>query len=791
MKKIISLILSIMLIVSSFSTMVFATENNVTVYVTISKYGEILSDKDGNLIALSSIELTGKDTYTLDDVFKTVHSTLCEGGESAYETQTGDYGLYVYKFWEDTSGNFTYQVNFGQDDVWGPTHTVQNGDCIDFCINQSFYPDTEVYTRFDQSSPKITNGESLELILSQGEYTADGFSFSPCVDASITINGISTENVTDAEGKVSLSFNENGKYVISAVKTKIVDEETVTAIEAPVCVVTVTDAETPPTDIPSDENEDSSDIYHNAEEQIHNIINKYINDSIINDGNMHWFIADFADYIKTFPESSVCFTNTLKQNIVDKIIDLAESSSSQGDLAKAIITLRSLGYDAKNTYNKNGACFDIVAKLTSLITEESVSAPYYEYTLPYVLIALQQSDDYMTQELTDFLLNTAITIKTSWQDTTWGIDGAAPMLRALAPYCDTNDQIKAITEETAELIKEFQGNDGSMGNASSTGLAMAGLSSVGIDPETVVKDEKTLINGLMSQSNETFDGFLPDNNSFGTEQGLRGLIAWKLYCEDKLIYNFKDYPKNEARATLHIIHNPTGGGGGSSIGKTEIKEKEENKKPETTEEKIQGLIGKNEDIKIMPIISPKKTFEDIQDHEGKPAVEQLAIRGIINGKTEHRYCPDENMTRAEFATIIVKALGLPEKEGNTFNDISDEDWFNVYVNTAHLYGIVNGISESEFNPSGLITREEASTMIARAGKLCGMNTNINETETRNTLAEFTDYIQASDWAKSSLAFCFSEELLDKNVIEIIPQAQITRAEMAQILYNLLQRAKLI
>lgn len=784
MKKIISLILSIILILSSFSSMVYAAESeSITVYLSISKYGQILSDKNGNPVAMVPIELTGKETYTLDDVFNTAHYLLCEDGESAYETQMGNYGLYVTEFWGDTSGNFTYQVNFGEIDVWGPTDIITDGDFIDFCINKSLYPNTETYTRFDQHNTEVKINDILELNLSQGEYTANGFSFSPCAGAVITINGILTEFVTDENGKVSLSFDEYGKYVISAVKTKLFGEETVTAISAPVCIATVTDEEGEEPGNPSDKTEDSPDIHCNAEEQIHQIINKCINANLINDGNMHWFIADYADYTKLFPDNHITFQT---QTLVDKIISVAEASSSQGDLAKSIIALRSLGYDAKKVYNKQGVLFDIVKKLTALITEESVSEPYYEYTLPYVLIALQQSDDYATQELEDFLLSTAIETKNIWQDTTWGIDGAAPMLRALAPYCKTNEQIEAIVEETSDLIKAFQSSNGSMGNASSTGLAIVGLSSAGTNPETVVKDGNNIIDGLMSYSNETSDGFLPDSNSFGTEQGLRGLLAWKLYDQNELIYNFKEYPKNEAKATLEVVHIPTGGGGGSSVSQKPVKEEKE--EPETV---LQGLSGKNEDIKIMPVLFPEKTFTDIKDHKSKIAIEQLASRGIINGKNEQEYCPDDKMTRAEFATIVVNSLGLPEKGSNIFDDITSDDWFVSYVNTAYNYEIIKGISDTEFNPNGLITREEASAMIARAGKLCGLNTDISETQTRNTLAQFTDYMQISDWAKVSMAFCYGEELLDKSVIEITPKVQITRAEIAQVLYNLLKKAKLL
>ena len=797
MKKIISLILSIAMVLSSLCITGFATEsesNEITVYVTVSKYGEIVTDKNNCPVAMASVELSEKQTYNLDDVFRAVHTDLYEEGISGYETATGDYGLYIIKFWGDTSGNFTYQVNFGKEDVWGPTHEIENGDNIEFCINKSTYPDTEVYTRFDKASIEVQPGESVDFVLSQGEYTAEGLSFTPCTDASLTIDGVATENITNEEGQALVLFEECGEYIVSAIKTKLVNEETVTAIEAPVCVVTVKETETPPEDTPADTPEDEPEdsfTYTNAEEQLNNIVKKYLNDSIVNDGNMCWFVADFADFLKTEPDSQYVLSSTQKQSCVDKIIALADSSSSHGDLAKAIIALRAMGYDAKNTYRKNGTAFNIVAKLLSLITEESISEPYYEYTLPYVLIALGQGEDYDDGNKTELLINAAITSKSSWQDTTWGIDGAAPMLRALAPYGDINPDVKALLDETVQMITEFQGNDGSMGNAASTGLAIAGLGAVGTNPESVKKEDKNLIDGLMNQSNETFDGFLPADNSFGTEQGLRGLIAWKLYNMGEMIYDFKDNPKNEARATVEVISRPVSSGGGSSIRKPQTIKKEEIKEPEVVEEKPQGLSGKNKDVKILPVVFEEKTFEDIQNHENLKAIEELAMRGIINGKTEKTYCPDETITRAEFATLVVRALGLPEKGTDIFDDVTENDWFSSYVNTAFGYGIINGVSETQFNPHEQITREELATMLLRAAKLCGAEEETNEDGVRNTLAEFSDYVQASSWAKTALAYCYSNEILDNTVIEIEPKTQVTRAEVAQTLYNMLGKVALL
>lgn len=771
MKKTLSLFMSIIMLITTagITAIANAEGTQITAYVTVSKHGGIVSDKDGDAIAMMPVELSGEESYDLDDVFTVLHNECYDGGaESGYATAVGDYGLYISEFWGDESTNFNYMIN--SEYAWGPTDAVNEGDHIEFSINQNTdYDDLEIYTKFDRAAVTVYKNEEVALTLTQASYTADGLAFSACPDATVTVDGTATESATDTDGKATLSFSEPGRYVVSATKTKTVDDATVTAIIAPVLVVNVMEL---------------------PQIQLHNIAEKYATEDMLEDGNMHWFIADLADYLTVYPETENKLTDEEKQACVDALIEFADEAEYQSDLAKSIIALRSLGYDAKNTYTKDGVALDIVTKLTALITEESVTAPYYEYTLPYVLIALQQGEGYATDETINFLIETALSIKSAWQNTTWGIDGAAPMLRALAPYYDTNDDVKAAVDETVELVKSYQGSTGSMGNAASTGIAIAGLASVDVNPETVVKNGKDILYGLMCQSNDTFDGFEPTDTSFATEQGLRGLIAWKLFAMDKYIYDFSEYPANEARATLDIAPTPTPtpvptsrpsySGGGVRTTPTP--------KPTATPT---GLPDKHADVAEKPVVDADKTFEDIEGHKNQMAIEALASRAIIDGMYDTSYCPDNTMTRAQFAAIVVRALGVPERDGYNFADVNETDWFYGYVNTAYHYGIINGVSDTEFNPNGEITREEAATMTARAAKLCGMKTDIGEDGARNTLAPFPDYITVSDWAMSSMAFCYYEELLDNDDINIEPKTKITRAEMAQILYNMLGRAKLI
>lgn len=82
-------------------------------------------------------------------------------------------------------------------------------------------------------------------------------------------------------------------------------------------------------------------------------------------------------------------------------------------------------------------------------------------------------------------------------------------------------------------------------------------------------------------------------------------------------------------------------------------------------------------------------------------------------------------------------------------------------------------------------------MVARAATLCGMNTELDSYTIRNTLAQFGDYVMIGAWAQESMAFCYREDILNQNDLDAEPLRPILRCEMAQMLYNLLDSAKLL
>ncbi|MBC8589504.1 S-layer homology domain-containing protein [Paratissierella segnis] len=349
-------------------------------------------------------------------------------------------------------------------------------------------------------------------------------------------------------------------------------------------------------------------------------------------------------------------------------------------------------------------------------------------------------------------------------------DITAMALQALAKYQDRED-VKKVTEEALDCLSKLQNNKGGYAswneeNSESVAQVIAALGELGIslDDPRFVKNGNTLLNNLMTfyiknqGFSHTIDG---GSNLMATEQAFYALVAANRSKTGKnSLYRMGDTD------TAQIVNPPAED--------TEI-----------------GLPGKHTDVKLMLIITPGKTFDDIGNHIAKSSIEALAERGIINGKTEKIFDADSTMTRAEFASIIVKGLGLPRKNDSIFTDVSENSWYADVVGTAYSYGIVKGTTPTTFNPLGTISREEAAAMVARAAKLTGMETAVTDGEVRDILAQFTDYITSSNWARPSLAFCYQKNILSQDDIDIRPKDAIKRYEVAKMLYSMLEAANLL
>ncbi|MFF2018596.1 pullulanase [Paenibacillus sp. NPDC058177] len=177
------------------------------------------------------------------------------------------------------------------------------------------------------------------------------------------------------------------------------------------------------------------------------------------------------------------------------------------------------------------------------------------------------------------------------------------------------------------------------------------------------------------------------------------------------------------------------------------------------------------------------TFKDVpQTHWASPAIKSLAAKQIVTGVSATVFEPKRSVSRAEFTALLMRALGVSGQGKNEFKDVAGDAWYASYVTTAAQLGIVNGRSGDTFAPSATITREEMAVMVVRALEIKqGKKFNVQAAS-----SDFTNALRISDWAKSEMNTAVELGLLQgREGGEFAPQEQLTRAESAQVIYNLL------
>ena len=192
-------------------------------------------------------------------------------------------------------------------------------------------------------------------------------------------------------------------------------------------------------------------------------------------------------------------------------------------------------------------------------------------------------------------------------------------------------------------------------------------------------------------------------------------------------------------------------------------------------------------------ISYQNEFSDVKTHWAKDFIGDLSSRLVIKGTGDNQFDPDSKATRAEFAALLVRALGLAPQTGeNKFSDVDVEDWFCSYINTAARYEIVYGYDEKSFGPNDLITREQAMSMTARAMKIVSLNLCLKDSEAESLLEVYKDGQELSKYARQGAASCIKEEVLPvPSGFILLPKEYLTRAEVAVMVWRMLNNSKLI
>lgn len=345
------------------------------------------------------------------------------------------------------------------------------------------------------------------------------------------------------------------------------------------------------------------------------------------------------------------------------------------------------------------------------------------------------------------------------------VDITAMAITALSEYTSLTEVSKSVDKALNYLSARQLDNGGFLNegseNIESTVQVMVALTSSGIpdSDERFVKNGKSVYDNILSYKSD--GGFLhePDGgvNEMANEQALYALAAHERAANGKnKLYDMSD--------VIRV---------GEDTENTDISEK-------------------------LPVVNEGISFGDVDEAHGKKEILELAKYGVINGKAENVFAPEDSMTRAEFAAIVVRGLGYTQEDAQEsiterFDDVKMGSWFAGYVGLAERCGIIKGISETEFDPQGTITREQAAVMVSRAMMVGGIgNTGVSsDTEIRDMLSQFGDYKSVSDWASESLTVCYRENILSQSDMAIEPQRPIMRFEVAKMIYNMAVKGGLI
>ncbi|BAL00210.1 putative surface layer protein [Oscillibacter valericigenes Sjm18-20] len=185
------------------------------------------------------------------------------------------------------------------------------------------------------------------------------------------------------------------------------------------------------------------------------------------------------------------------------------------------------------------------------------------------------------------------------------------------------------------------------------------------------------------------------------------------------------------------------------------------------------------------LIQNEVTFADASGEWYEAAVNEMGSRKIIEGRSASVFDGEASITRAEFAAILVRALGLPADGTSSFSDVSADAWYTGAVATAVQYGLTKGKDNNRFDPNANITRQEAMLMLQRAAALTEF------TGTSGNLDSFADADSVGDWAEGAAKWSIGSGLIQGSDGKLNPTANITRAESATIILRLLQKAGLV
>ncbi|WP_169087528.1 glycosyl hydrolase [Paenibacillus sp. PL91] len=176
---------------------------------------------------------------------------------------------------------------------------------------------------------------------------------------------------------------------------------------------------------------------------------------------------------------------------------------------------------------------------------------------------------------------------------------------------------------------------------------------------------------------------------------------------------------------------------------------------------------------VMPV-STKAAAADERGHWAQAAIERWKSNGVVGGYLDGSFRPNQNVTRAEFVTIVNAVLGYTTGSNEAFSDVEPTAWYAKSISAARAAGYYKGSSNNKANPTQPITRQDAAALVARAFRLSG-----------NGSASFTDADKVSEYARAGVD-ALSGVLSGYKDGSFRPSGNLTRAELVTVIDKLIK-----
>ncbi|MEG2197624.1 MAG: polysaccharide lyase family 8 super-sandwich domain-containing protein, partial [Cellulosilyticaceae bacterium] len=216
--------------------------------------------------------------------------------------------------------------------------------------------------------------------------------------------------------------------------------------------------------------------------------------------------------------------------------------------------------------------------------------------------------------------------------------------------------------------------------------------------------------------------------------------------------------------------------------------KDENNKEEVKEEvSEQIIINIDKDKLDLPTVKDGESsqIKDITSHWANESIVKVVERGLMKGKTNESFAPNDTLTRAEIAVILERMLDTKNiKQTSAFKDIKGNEWYAEAVLKMNAIGLINGYENEKFAPKENVKRVEVISLIARLLEYIGADISVENPE--EILAQYGDVDQIPNWAKKQIAWCVQTGIVSGNEKgNLSPNEAMTRAEMAVVLSKVL------